>query len=272
MRGEEPLCLDMATSCTWNNIKNHRLSGESLEPGWAYDASGSATTDPHDARSLAPIGSYKGFGLGLMVEVFCSLLSDMPLGVDVLPMYESLDQKRYVSHCFVAVDIARFTDVSRFAERMRVIADRIRALPAMDAAAPSMVAGDPQKNHFEERSRRDPDDGCAFCSVSRGFSLFRRGPNPGGRKLEVAVPTLVDIVNFNSDASCLPSEDWLQAMQGGHDSALCQWLDAYIERRRPVVLGIAAVPSQTWSVSIQRASSGSTSIPRSSNHRSTVFP
>jgi hypothetical protein len=48
---------------------------------------------------------------------------------------------------------------------------------------------------------------------------------------------LVDIVNFNADASCLPSARWLGMLDGGADSALCRWLGLYVTHRRKVVLG-----------------------------------
>ncbi len=177
MTGEEPLCLDMATSCTsWNKVKNHRRAGAPLEAGWAYDGAGEPTTVADDARSLAPSGSYKGFGLGLMVEVLCSLLTDGPLGIDILPMYESLPERRYVSHCFVAIDIARFVPGDRFAARIANMASRIRSLPPMNADAPR-VAGDPEKAHFAERKRTgipmDEPTFAAFLEVSERFNQAR---------------------------------------------------------------------------------------------------
>lgn len=51
---------------------------------------------------------------------------------------------------------------------------------------------------------------------------------------------VVDVVNFNADASCLPAATWLDMLKGGRDSALCQWLRLYADRDRPVVLGFVA--------------------------------
>lgn len=48
---------------------------------------------------------------------------------------------------------------------------------------------------------------------------------------------LVDVVNFNADASCLAAGEWLAALEGGRESRLCTWLDIYVKLRRPVVLG-----------------------------------
>jgi hypothetical protein len=48
---------------------------------------------------------------------------------------------------------------------------------------------------------------------------------------------IVDLVNFNADASCLGASAWLQALEGGERSALCNWLRIYVELRKKVVLG-----------------------------------
>jgi hypothetical protein len=48
---------------------------------------------------------------------------------------------------------------------------------------------------------------------------------------------LVDVVNFNADASCLAAGEWLAILNGGRHSRLCRWLNIYVELRRPVVLG-----------------------------------
>jgi hypothetical protein len=48
---------------------------------------------------------------------------------------------------------------------------------------------------------------------------------------------VVDLVNFNADASCLRAADWLAALGGGERSCFCRWLGVYVEERRPVVMG-----------------------------------
>ena len=46
--------------------------------------------------------------------------------------------------------------------------------------------------------------------------------------------TVVDIVNFNADASCLPSSIWLEALKGGTNSVICQWLSLFIKNKSRV--------------------------------------
>ena len=49
---------------------------------------------------------------------------------------------------------------------------------------------------------------------------------------------LVDIVNFNADASCLDSEKWLAILKGGADSLFCRWLLLYVRYKKRMVLGM----------------------------------
>jgi len=48
---------------------------------------------------------------------------------------------------------------------------------------------------------------------------------------------VVDIVNFNADASCLSSSIWLDALQGGTNSKMCQWLALFVINNKKVNLG-----------------------------------
>ena len=49
---------------------------------------------------------------------------------------------------------------------------------------------------------------------------------------------VVDIVNFNADASCLSSSIWMEALQGGTNSKICQWLSLFVRNKKKITLGI----------------------------------
>lgn len=153
MLDEEPFCLDMATSqVSWNYIKNARRNSFVLEEGLAYNQEGISIRDPLEARTLEPAGAYKGFGLGMMVDILCALLSGCPISKDLLPMYDSpIEARRRISHFFMAIDIKAFTDEETFKSRLKLMADSIRAMPALDDTVPVMVAGDPEKKCYKQR-------------------------------------------------------------------------------------------------------------------------
>ena len=146
MRDEDPFSYDASTSLiTFNEVRRLQESGGSLPLGVAADATGRMTTDARAAEMLLPIGGYKGFGLSMVVDVFCALLSGMPSGDRVSQMFDgpSSDQRR-LGHFFLAVDISRFQAVDVFAAELSVTAERIRGLPATGEPGP-MIPGDPEK-------------------------------------------------------------------------------------------------------------------------------
>lgn len=152
IEGEEPFCLDMATSViSWNYVRNHKESHQELEDGVAYDAEGKFTTDPYAAKCVRPIGDYKGFGLGMMVEILCSVLTGSKIGHDLQPMFGSdMKEKRGISHFFQAIDISKFTNAKSFKADMKNLVERIRSMQALDGKT-VMVAGDPEKNTMKIR-------------------------------------------------------------------------------------------------------------------------
>jgi LDH2 family malate/lactate/ureidoglycolate dehydrogenase len=154
MDGEDPFCLDMATSlAAWNKVKNARASGASIPEGWAFDELGHGVTDPDRARSLAPLGGYKGFDLGMVVDILCALLANGPMSKDIPPMFDApLSTRRAISHFFLALDVSKFVPLTLFMSRLSNMAERVRSVPGIDAATgPVMVAGDPEKKMLEKR-------------------------------------------------------------------------------------------------------------------------
>ncbi|MCM8790602.1 MAG: Ldh family oxidoreductase [Candidatus Omnitrophica bacterium] len=152
---EEPLCLDMATSVvTFNKIRQLRDSGLEAPPGVGADRNGVETTDPHKITTLLPIGGYKGYGLSLMIEVLCSLLTGMPYGPNIPKMFEApMSQHRMLGHFMIAVRIDCFQPVSAFKKRMSLLMNDLRSSPAIDKHNPVMVSGDPEKKKRSEREK-----------------------------------------------------------------------------------------------------------------------
>lgn len=152
MKNEEPFCLDMATSTvSWNKIKNYRAANKSIPAQWAFDGEGNPVTNPNDARSLRPTGDYKGFGLGMMVDILCAVLTGSIISKDLQPMFtSSIETQRKISHFFMVMDISKFTNVDSFKQNLQNMADRIRMLPNLGDEE-VMVAGDPEKKTFAKR-------------------------------------------------------------------------------------------------------------------------
>jgi ureidoglycolate dehydrogenase (NAD+) len=153
VEGEEPFCLDMATTLvSWNKVRRFQARGDRLPDGWACDGDGNPVTNPEAARALLPIGDYKGFGLGMMVEILCGLLTGMPFGREISRMYaDPLPQKRHLGHFFIALDAERFVGLGMFERRLREMMDALRHEPARGEGV--LVPGDPEKACARVRER-----------------------------------------------------------------------------------------------------------------------
>jgi ureidoglycolate dehydrogenase (NAD+) len=152
MADEEPFTLDMATSViSMNKVRNCIRTGTLLASGQAYDADGKETRDPRAVRALGPVGGYKGYGLGMMVELLCGILTGGPVGPEIMDFGERLDAPRCLSQFFMAVDIACFLQPRMFKKRLQTVADAVRSLPRADPDIPVMVPGDPEKRCFRQR-------------------------------------------------------------------------------------------------------------------------
>jgi len=176
LANEEPLCLDMATSLvSWNKINNYRRTNEPIPAHWAYDEHGISTTDPHVARSLSPAGEYKGFGLGMMVDILCAVLTGGLISKDILPMYNSpIEAQRKISHFFMAIDIAKFSSPDAFKANLQSMVDRIRMMPKLSEDE-VMVPGDPEKKAYAERIKSGiPMDDIKFGEFMEISDSFKK--------------------------------------------------------------------------------------------------
>ena len=79
---DEPLVLDMTTSATAEGkIRVASQAGELIPEGLIVDEHGQAATDPnafYQGGAILPFGGalgFKGYGLGVMLDIFCGVLS-----------------------------------------------------------------------------------------------------------------------------------------------------------------------------------------------------
>lgn len=156
MANEAPFSFDSAiTQYSMNKVRQHREDDRELPPQIASDKNGYMTLNAHEAFQLIPLGVYKGFGLAMMVDIFCSLLSGMPAGDEVSSMFDlPISNRRLLSQFFGAFRISAFIDVDEFKARLQENADKIRNQPRLDENVPVMIPGDPEKM-TEARRRKE---------------------------------------------------------------------------------------------------------------------
>jgi LDH2 family malate/lactate/ureidoglycolate dehydrogenase len=154
-RTQPPLLFDVATSAIANNkVELLARLGEPAQAGWVAAVDGTPIMDTRPApvgSALLPIGStrelgsHKGYGLGLMVEVLAGLLAG------ALP---TMLGGRGFNHHFAAYNIAAFTELDWFKDTLDAMLRTLRETPPTPGHARVLYPGLPE---YEEEQRRRAD-------------------------------------------------------------------------------------------------------------------
>jgi len=139
---EKPFVLDMATSTVpRGKVEVYQRLGKPMPHGWAVDETGKSSSDPARVLNalakrlgggLLPLGGegedlggHKGYGLALMVDVLCGVLSGAATGLQVYA-----DEKRPdVGHFFMALDPTAFRPLDEFKGDMDRLARELKESP-----------------------------------------------------------------------------------------------------------------------------------------------
>ncbi|HAL48226.1 MAG: Ldh family oxidoreductase [SAR202 cluster bacterium] len=132
-RNQPPVLFDVATSAVaMNKVGLARRVGSDLLPGWVADLEGNPIMEevaPEEAGNFFGLpfggtregGSHKGYGFSMMVEIFSGLLSDsVPSMLDDTPFQSGF------KHYFAAYDIAAFTDLDVFKDKMDRVLEMLK--------------------------------------------------------------------------------------------------------------------------------------------------
>ncbi|ESO82499.1 hypothetical protein LOTGIDRAFT_223255 [Lottia gigantea] len=153
----DSMVLDMATTAVALGKASNLLSfqkGLDIPEGWGCDKGGKVTTDASRVMGgggLMPLGGaettagYKGYGLGMMVEVFCGILAGAHYGSNVRS-WSSHTELADLGQCFVAIDPSAFAP--GFTDRMSDLIDTCRGLDPAEGETEVMVPGDPERKHM----------------------------------------------------------------------------------------------------------------------------
>ncbi len=151
-----PLIVDFGTSATAEGkVRVKRIAGELCPDGWLLDNEGRPTNDPHTLYgnppgTILPMGgdqAYKGFGLGLMVEIFAGALSS---GVCIreVPITQN-------GNCvfILLLNPAGLGGAEHFAKEVAGLTDFVRSCPTIERTTEILLPGDPERRTLEQRSR-----------------------------------------------------------------------------------------------------------------------
>jgi hydroxycarboxylate dehydrogenase B len=144
----EPLILDFSTSATAEGkVRVKKIAGEKCPDGWIIDSEGRPTCDPNvlygtPPGSILPMGgaqAYKGFGLGLMIEIFTGAISG---GACARPVPYP---KKGNCVFMMLLDPGLYGGREHFQNEVAQLVDYIRSCPRIDGVEEILLPGDPER-------------------------------------------------------------------------------------------------------------------------------
>ncbi|MEQ2226966.1 hypothetical protein ILYODFUR_032768 [Ilyodon furcidens] len=132
-------------------VELNERRGDPIPDSWGCDPQAHLTTDPKSVLTgggLVPIGGseatggYKGYGLGMMVEVFCGILAGAQYSKYVRTR-KVTDRVANLGQCFVAINPENFAP--GFNERMSDLLSIQRDQDPADPGSPVLAPGDPER-------------------------------------------------------------------------------------------------------------------------------
>jgi LDH2 family malate/lactate/ureidoglycolate dehydrogenase len=153
---EQPFLCDLATSTVaMGKLEIALREGKAIPAGWALDGAGQPTRDiptVYREGGLTPLGSgvetssYKGYALGVMVDIFTGVLSGAGYSV-ALGAYGG-----GVGHFFTAWRVDAFRPVDEFKAMMDEMQRTFREAEPCDPEVPVLLPG---QREFDTRAERE---------------------------------------------------------------------------------------------------------------------
>jgi LDH2 family malate/lactate/ureidoglycolate dehydrogenase len=151
---EQPFVIDMATTtAAAGKLELAARQGKAIPPGWALNERAETTNDPRiaqKARRLLSLGgsreggSHKGYGLAIMVEILCGVLSGT-----VTALNDDQDPR---GHFFGAIRVDAFRPVEDFKRDMDRLIRELKSTPPVKGQERVYVAGEIEFETTRERS------------------------------------------------------------------------------------------------------------------------
>lgn len=138
-------------------IRDAARHGAAIPPGYALDAEGRPTTDPHavldGGGTVLPVGGAKGSGLAVLVDVLAGALSGAAFAGSVGDQYHDFGRPQNVGHFFMVVRSDLFLPAETFRARVSVLRERVRGNAPAEGWDEALFPGDIEARAQRERER-----------------------------------------------------------------------------------------------------------------------
>lgn len=140
-----PLMLDISMSAVaGGKLLLASEKGEKIPLDWATDREGRPTDDPDAGFNgfLLPLGGHKGFGLSLMIDILCGIISGGAHQFDIKSMYAAPDSPSGTGHMMIAIDPTIAMEETDYLNRMDAFYETIKSSPMWDATKKMYIPGE----------------------------------------------------------------------------------------------------------------------------------
>jgi len=153
---DAPLVLDFSTSATAEGkVRVKKIAGQPCPEGWLIDSEGNPTCDANSLYgnppgSILPMGgaqAYKGFGLGLMIEILTGALSGGSVAKAV--PYPKKGNCVFI----LLIDPARFGGADHFQSEVSQLVEYVKSCPRVAGCDEIILPGEPERKLAARRLR-----------------------------------------------------------------------------------------------------------------------
>ena len=152
--GEFPFCLDISLSAVaGGKLIVAAKNGEDIPLGWATDRDGNPTTDAQAGFEgfLLPVGGHKGFGLSLMVDILCGVITGGAFQDHLKGMYKYPQDPSATAHLMIALDPLAWLGREQLEARMAEFVSTLKSTPVNPGAAEILLPGELEYRTETER-------------------------------------------------------------------------------------------------------------------------
>ena len=153
---EFPFVLDISLSAVaGGKLLVAAKNGEEIPLGWATDSDGRPTTDPNVGFNgfLLPLGGHKGFGLSLLVDILCGVITGGSFQHDLKSMYRYPNDPSNTAHLMIALNPLAIMSKEQMKERMAEFIATVKESPMWDPDSEMLLPGEIEHRKEQERLR-----------------------------------------------------------------------------------------------------------------------
>ena len=169
--GKFPFVLDISLSAVaGGKLLVAAKNGDEIPLGWATDKDGRPTTDPKAGFDgfLMPLGAHKGFGLSLLVDILCGLITGGSFQHELKSMYRYPKDPSNTAHLMIVINPLALISKEQLRERMQEFVATLKESPMWDPRDEMLLPGELEyRKECERREQGIPLPVPLFAELSR---------------------------------------------------------------------------------------------------------